>query len=53
MQRESVPLGEKLSFSTALLGQNMLYTFVNFYIMIFYTDVLGITAAAAGTLFLI
>lgn len=48
-----VPLKEKLSFSAALFGQNMMYNFVNFYLMIFYTDQLGISAAAAGTLFLI
>ena len=53
LMNSQVPLKEKLSFSMALFGQNILYTFVNFYIMIFYTDKLGISAAAAGTLFLI
>jgi sugar (glycoside-pentoside-hexuronide) transporter len=48
-----VPLRERLSFSTALFGQNMMYNLVNFFIMIFYTDQLGIPAAAAGTLFLV
>ncbi len=47
-----VPLGEKYSFSTALLGQTMVYNFVNLYLLIFYTDILGISAAAAGTIFL-
>lgn len=52
-QSQAVPLKERLSFSAALFGQNMMYNLVNFFIMIFYTDQLGIPAAAAGTLFLV
>lgn len=48
-----LPRKEKYAFSTALMGQTMIYNFVNLYLMIFYTDVLGISAAAAGTLFLV
>lgn len=48
-----VPLKEKLSFAGALGGQNLMYTFVNFFILIFYTDVMGISPAAAGTMFLV
>ena len=47
-----VPPKEKYSFSVAMLGQVMIYNFVNLYLMIFYTDVLGISAAAAGSIFL-
>lgn len=50
---EKVKLGEKLGFSLGVFGQNIIYGFFTTYIMIFYTDVLGITAAAAGTLFMI
>lgn len=48
-----LPQREKYSFSTALLGQTMIYNFVNLYLLIFYTDVLGISAAAAGIIFLV
>ncbi|MBB6479400.1 MFS transporter [Spirochaeta isovalerica] len=47
-----LPLKEKYSFSTALMGQTMIYNFVNLYLLIFYTDVLGISAVAAGSIFL-
>ncbi|HWQ31048.1 MAG TPA: MFS transporter [Negativicutes bacterium] len=50
---EKVRLKEKLGFSFGVFGQNIIYGFFTTYIMIFYTDVLGITAAAAGTLFMI
>ncbi len=48
-----LPRKEKYAFATSLLGQTMIYNFVNLYLMKFYTDVLGIAAAAAGTLFLV
>lgn len=48
-----VPLKEKISFAGALGGQNLMYTFVNFFILIFYTDVMGISPVAAGTMFLV
>lgn len=48
----AVPRKEKFSFSFALFGQTMVFNFVNLYLLIFYTDVFGISAAAAGTLFL-
>ncbi|MGE5677376.1 MAG: MFS transporter [Pseudomonadota bacterium] len=50
---EKVRFKEKLGFSLGVFGQNIIYGFFTTYIMIFYTDVLGITAAAAGTLFMI
>jgi sugar (glycoside-pentoside-hexuronide) transporter len=50
---DAVPLKEKFSFAGALGGQNLMYTFVNFFILIFYTDVMGISPAAAGTMFLV
>jgi len=49
---QNLPRREKYSFSTALMGQTIIYNFVNLYLLIFYTDVLGISAAAAGTIFL-
>ena len=51
-KNEEVSLKEKLSFGGALMGQTILYNSVNLYLLIFYTDVFGISAVAAGTLFL-
>lgn len=50
---EKVRLTEKLGYSLGVFGQNIIYGFFTTYILIFYTDVFGITAAAAGTLFMI
>lgn len=50
---EKVRLSEKLGFSFGVFGQNIIYGFFTTYILIFYTDVFGITAAAAGTLFMV
>ncbi|WNS44629.1 glycoside-pentoside-hexuronide (GPH):cation symporter [Paenibacillus sp. MMS20-IR301] len=43
-----VPLAEKMAFSSGLLGQNMLYSFMSMYILFFYTDLLGIPATTAS-----
>ncbi len=48
-----IPLFERLSYAASLGGQNLMYTYVNFFIMIFYTDVMGILPAAAGMIFLV
>lgn len=48
-----VPQRERFAFAFALFGQNLIYgLFLNF-LMIFYTDVYGLSAAAVATLFLI
>lgn len=47
-----VPVKEKFSFSFALMGQTIIFNFVNLYLLKFYTDVFGIGGAVAGTLFL-
>ena len=44
---------ERYSFGFALFGQNLIYGLFFNYLMIFYTDVYGISAAAVATLFLI
>lgn len=44
---------ERYSFGFALFGQNLIYGLFLNYLMIFYTDVFGISAAAVGTLFLV
>lgn len=50
---DNVGLKEKLGFSFGVLGQNIIYGFFSTYILIFYTDVFGISAAAVGTMFMI
>ncbi len=48
-----LPKRDKFSFSFALMGQTMIFNVVNLYLMIFYTDIFGISAALVGTLFLV
>lgn len=44
---------ERLAYSGYFIGQNLIYFLVYQFLMLFYTDVVGITAGAVGTLFLI
>lgn len=46
-------LKEKISYGYGDAASNFVWGMVNSYLLFFYTDVFGITAAAAGTLFLI
>ena len=48
-----VPLKEKMSFGMAGLGQNAIYSMMLTYLMFFYTDIVGISAATIGTIFLL
>ena len=48
-----VPRSEKLSFSIGLAGTNMIYGFISLYLMIYLTDVFGISGLAAGTLLMV
>lgn len=41
---------EKISFTFGVFGQNMVFAYISAYLMIFYTDSVGISAAAVGTL---
>jgi sugar (glycoside-pentoside-hexuronide) transporter len=50
---EKLPLREKLAFGFAGLGQNIIYNFVATYLMIFYTDVLGLLPVTVGVLMLV
>lgn len=47
-----VPLKEKMSFGIAGMGQNAIYNMMLTYLMFFYTDVMGMSAAVIGTIFL-
>lgn len=46
-------LKEKISYGYGDIASNFVWGMVTSYLLFFYTDVFGITAAAAGTLFLI
>ncbi|MCM1989584.1 MFS transporter [Oceanirhabdus seepicola] len=51
--KDKVKFGEYFAFSFGVFGQNIIYGFMVAYIMIFYTDYLGIASTAAGTLFFV
>lgn len=44
---------ERLAYGGYFMGQNLIYFLVYQFLMLFYTDVVGITAGAVGTMFLI
>ncbi|NDV81573.1 MFS transporter [Bacteroides sp. 51] len=44
---------QRVGFGSGDLAQNLIYQTVSMYLLIFYTNVFGISAAAAGTMFLI
>lgn len=45
--------GERISYAAYFLGQNIFYTIITTYLMLYYTDYFGISAVAVGTLFFI
>jgi GPH family glycoside/pentoside/hexuronide:cation symporter len=45
-----IPWGEKISYGIADMGFNFYWTNIATFLMIFYTDVFGISAAAAGSM---
>lgn len=48
-----IKMKEKVGYATGDLACNFIYQTVSSYLLFFYTDVFGITAAAAGLMFLI
>jgi sugar (glycoside-pentoside-hexuronide) transporter len=46
-------VSKKIAFASAVFGRNFIWGVMLYYLLFFYTDVFGIGAAAAGTLFLI
>ncbi|MFC4025603.1 glycoside-pentoside-hexuronide (GPH):cation symporter [Oceanobacillus longus] len=48
-----ISMKEKLSYGLGDTANNLAFSMVTTYLMVFYTDVFGITAAAVGTLFLV
>lgn len=54
LQTIKVPLKERISYFFSDFGhQGVMWNFVNTYILFFFTDILGITPAAAGVLLLV
>lgn len=49
----TLPWKDNLAYSMGSGGINFMFGLVSFYLLFFFTDVLGITAAAAGTLLLV
>lgn len=52
-QVKSFNIGDKIGYALGDLGCATFFAFVSSYLMVFYTDVLGISAAAVGVLFVI
>ncbi len=50
---EQVTRAERYSYAGYFLGQNIFYTLISQFLMLYYTDALGITTVAVGTLFFI
>jgi glycoside/pentoside/hexuronide:cation symporter, GPH family len=53
MNNQHVTKKEKLSYSLGELGSNLFWQSFNMFLLYFYTDIYGISAAAVGTIFLI
>ncbi|MFB9758369.1 glycoside-pentoside-hexuronide (GPH):cation symporter [Ectobacillus funiculus] len=53
VQSEKIRFKEKVGYASGDLACNLIYQTVSTYLLFFYTDVFGISAAAAGTMFLI
>lgn len=50
---QKVSAFEKFSYSMGAFGQNFVYGIMAYYLLIYYTDTLGLAAAAAATLLLV
>jgi sugar (glycoside-pentoside-hexuronide) transporter len=50
---QKIPFWDKMGYSSASMGISLSFTMVGFYLMYFYTDILGIGAAAAGVIMLV
>ncbi|KKB73010.1 MULTISPECIES: MFS transporter [Bacillus] len=50
---EKISMFEKSGYASGDLACNLIYTTVSTYLLFFYTDVYGLSAAAAGTMFLV
>ncbi len=53
MQEQKIGFGEKMSYLLANVGNFPIMTLISSYLMIFYTDVIGLDPAAIATLFIL
>jgi GPH family glycoside/pentoside/hexuronide:cation symporter len=53
MSTEKIQLKEKIAYGFGDAASSMFWKIFGMYSLFFYTDVFGITAAAAGTMFLV
>ena len=53
MNTEKIQLKEKIGYGFGDAASSMFWKIFGMYSLFFYTDVFGITAAAAGTMFLV
>ncbi len=53
MNQDKIKMREKLSFAMANFGNIPIMTLINGYLLIFYTNICGLSPAACATLFLI
>jgi GPH family glycoside/pentoside/hexuronide:cation symporter len=51
--KRTLPWMDNIAYSMGNFGSNLIFGMITFYMMYFYTDIMGISAAAAGTLFLV
>lgn len=52
-QSNKIPVVEKIAYGLGDMASNLFYQTFTMFLLYFYTDVFGITAAAAGTMFLV
>jgi sugar (glycoside-pentoside-hexuronide) transporter len=50
--RSPLPLASRLSYASSEVGGQFIFTVISFYLLKFYTDVYGLSAAAAGSILL-
>lgn len=52
-QDKKLTLGNKIGYATGDMASNLIFQMITMFLMFFYTDVFGLSAAAVGTLFLV
>lgn len=51
--KRTLPWKDNIAYAMGSMGVNFMFALISFYLMYFYTDVMGISAAAAGMLLLV
>lgn len=53
IQDEKIKMTEKLGYASGDLASNLIYQTISIYLLFFYTNIYGLTAAQAGVMFLV